>query len=175
MSEVVKQYEDNQVTNEHITNEPVTNELVKQNDSLTKEPVTNEPVTNEPVTNEPVKQDDPVANELVKQDDSDLKVPNNLKSVERIFLRPFAGVYYDENNNLFYSTRTVRRSRTFQPLKWTPIKYVYPRGKKEGPRYIRKTYYYVSLPLGDRKFFRLSEKEWLDWLKVNKTNNLNLE
>jgi hypothetical protein len=144
----------------------------------------NDPVTNEPVIYisctelEDLNYDDGdhvIDDELVKQDDTELKVPDNLKPVEKIFLRPFVGLYYDENTNLFYSTQTVRRSRTFQPLKWTPIKYVYPRGRKEGPRYVKKIYNYVSLPLGDRKFFRLSEKEWLDWLKVNKTNNLNLE
>jgi hypothetical protein len=85
------------------------------------------------ITNDPVKQNDSVANEAIKQDDHDLKVPDNLKPIERIFLRPFVGVYYDEHNNLFYSTRTARSTRTFSPIKWTHIKYVYPRCKKAEP------------------------------------------
>jgi hypothetical protein len=60
-------------------------------------------------------EDNQVINEPINQ--YDLKVPNNLRPVDRIFLRPFSGVYYDENDNLFYNTRTVRITRTFCPIK----------------------------------------------------------
>jgi hypothetical protein len=126
------------------------------------------------IMSEPIKQyeDDLVISESNKQ--YDLKVPSNLRPVERIFLRPFLGVYYDENDNLFYSTRTARRTRTFCPIKWTYIKYVYSRGNKEGPRFTKKIYKYVTLPVCDGNFFRLSEKEWDDWVRVNKANNSKL-
>jgi hypothetical protein len=171
MSEPIKQYED-QITNAPVKqDDQITNEPVKQDDQITNEPVKQD----DQITNEPVKQNDSVTNESVKQDDHDLKVPDNLKPVERIFLRPFAGVYYDEHNNLFYSTRTARRTRTFCPIKWAHIKYAYLRGKKEGPRYIKKIYNYVTVPVGNGNYFKLSEKEWEDWVKTNKTNELNLE
>jgi hypothetical protein len=32
-----------------------------------------------------------------------------------------------------------------------------------------KIYRYLRVPLGDGKFFSLSEKEWEDWQGVNKT------
>jgi hypothetical protein len=126
------------------------------------------------VMSEPIKQyeDEKIMNESIKQ--YDLKVPSNLRPVEMIFLRPFSGVYYDEDNNTFYSTRTARRTRTFCPIKWTHIKYEYPRGNKEGPRFTKKIYKYVTLPVGDGNLFRLSEKEWEDWVRVNTANDSKL-
>jgi hypothetical protein len=116
-------------------------------------------------------ENDQVVSESNKQ--FDLKVPSNLRLVERIFQRPFLGVYYDKDDNLFYSTRTAR-TRTFCPIKWTHIKYVYPRGNKEGPRFTKKIYKYVTLPVGDGNLFRLSEKEWEDWVRVNKASDSKL-
>jgi hypothetical protein len=129
----------------------------------------------EQVMNESIKQyedEDQVMSESIKQ--YDLKMPSNLIPVERIFLRSFSGVYYDENDDLFYSIRTVRKTRTFCPIKWTHIKYVYLRGNKEGPRFTNKIYKYITLPVGDGNIFRLSERDWEDWVRINKNNNLKL-
>jgi hypothetical protein len=86
-------------------------------------------------------------------------------------MRLLLGVYYDEQADLFYSTLTARRTRTFCPIKWTHIRYILPRGNKEGPRHIKKIYKYVTLPVGDGSLFRLSEVEWGDWVRVNKEIN----
>jgi hypothetical protein len=91
----------------------------------------------------------------------ELKIPANLKPIEKIFNRKFSGLYYDEKQNLFYSTKTARKSRTFCPIKWSDILY---RGSKihfeEGKDHpTKKIYRYVTLPMTEDSFFRLSEKK----------------
>jgi hypothetical protein len=93
------------------------------------------------------------------------KIPSNLRSVPKIFDRDFSGLYYDDAKNLFYSTHTKKRTRTFCPITWAQIKYNYIK-KQNGVT--NRIYKYLRIPLGDGSFFRLSEKEWEDWQNVNK-------
>jgi hypothetical protein len=89
----------------------------------------------------------------------ELKVPANLKPIEWIFKRNFSGLYYNEKQNLFYSIYTLRKSRIFCSIKWGDIIYRGLKGSYEPGKYhpIKKTYRYVSLPVGDGTYFRLSE------------------
>jgi hypothetical protein len=85
--------------------------------------------------------------------------------VKRISNREISGLYYDEENELFYSTNTKKRTRTFCPITWAKIKYNYTKKQND---ISNKVYKYLRIPLGDGNFFRLLEMEWEEWQNVNK-------
>jgi hypothetical protein len=41
----------------------------------------------------------------------ELMTPANLKPIENIFKKEFSGLYYNEKENIFYSTRTATKSK----------------------------------------------------------------
>jgi hypothetical protein len=42
--------------------------------------------------------------------------PSNLKPVKRIFNREISGLFYDDETEVFYSSNTKKRTRTFFPI-----------------------------------------------------------
>jgi hypothetical protein len=89
-----------------------------------------------------------------------------LREIKRIFTREFAGLYYDDEADTFYSTKTERRTRTYAPIAWTCIKYSYTTMQNEK---INRIYRYLNISLGNKKYYRLSELEWNDWQSVDET------
>jgi hypothetical protein len=83
------------------------------------------------------------------------KIPSNLKPVKRIFNREILGLYYDEENVLFYSTNTKKRTRTFCPITWAQIKYNYTKKQNDVSN---KVYKYLRILLGDGTF--LDYQKW---------------
>jgi hypothetical protein len=98
-------------------------------------------------------------------DYDNLEVPDNLKPIKEIFGRPFHGLFYDEVENLFYSTHTRRKTKTFQPIKWININYVHPKGTAP-----KKVYRYVYLPTGvkEGEYERVPEDDWIKFLESTK-------
>jgi hypothetical protein len=74
---------------------------------------------------------------------------SNLKPVKGIFNRENLGLYYNDEAEVFYSTNTKKRTRTFCPIIWAQIKYSYTKKQKD---VTNKIYKYLRIPLGDGIF-----------------------
>jgi hypothetical protein len=100
-------------------------------------------------------------------DDNYLEAPDSLKPVTKIFDRQFSGLYYDEAQDLFYSTHTRRRTKPLGMIKWANVKH-YTKSTINVPKEIKKVYKYVTLPTGTQEgeYIRISKKDWYDYWKT---------